>query len=452
MEETIRHLQQKILQLQGTLAKLTHQREAQQRIVNTLNMDLQHVTSAAESFEAHVKEQTSKTDLVLNDEQVRTYKEIKGQCDVKTVREQEQITTLKHQRMADQEALTRLEEKEKTIRNSWTKLTDEEKLLTEQRNQFNDQLTQLSHNYNAAKSEIEAANAEKERITIKELEINEKLNNVLQRLMQASMAKRATEREKRFLDAIRDMKRIYPGVYGRVLDLCKPSQRKYDVAVSVALGKNMEAIIVDKQSTAMECIQYMREQRIGQATFLPLDTLTTPIIGEHLRSLGSGIRLLIDVIQYEPVLERAMQYVCSNNIVCDTIAIARRISYEDGIPVKVITLDGTVIHKSGLITGGKAGIASAARRWEEREVEAMKKARDSLMTQLKTLAQEKRQIIADTQLQTKLSGLETNLAYTREELSAIARKLAAVQQQAVNAQNELDQIRPRITQVSAIDK
>jgi structural maintenance of chromosome 1 len=44
-------------------------------------------------------------------------------------------------------------------------------------------------------------------------------------------------------------------VYGRVLDLCKPSQRKYDVAVSVALGKNMEAIIVDKQSTAMECIQ-----------------------------------------------------------------------------------------------------------------------------------------------------------------------------------------------------
>lgn len=42
----------------------------------------------------------------------------------------------------------------------------------------------------------------------------------------------------------------------------------------------------------------MREQRIGQATFLPLDTLTTPTIGEHLRSLGSGIRLLIDVIQY----------------------------------------------------------------------------------------------------------------------------------------------------------
>jgi structural maintenance of chromosome 1 len=39
----------------------------------------------------------------------------------------------------------------------------------------------------------------------------------------------------------------------------------------------------------------------------------------------------------------------------------------------VITLDGTIIHKSGLITGGKAGIASAARRWEEREVEGKQK-------------------------------------------------------------------------------
>lgn len=47
---------------------------------------------------------------------------------------------------------------------------------------------------------------------------------------------------------------------------------------------------------------------------------------------------------------------------------------------------------------------------------AMKKARDALMTQLMTLAQEKRQISADTQLQTKISGLETSLAYTQEEL------------------------------------
>jgi hypothetical protein len=46
----------------------------------------------------------------------------------------------------------------------------------------------------------------------------------------------------------------------------------------------------------------------------------------------------------------------------------------------------------------------------------MKKARDALMTQLMTLAQEKRQISADTQLQTKISGLETSLAYTQEEL------------------------------------
>ncbi|RKP23398.1 hypothetical protein SYNPS1DRAFT_24542, partial [Syncephalis pseudoplumigaleata] len=79
----------------------------------------------------------------------------------------------------------------------------------------------------------------------------------------------------------------------------------------------------------------------------------------------------------------------------------------------------------------------------------MKKARDTLVAQLKALAQEKRQVTADTPLQTRLSELETRLAYAKEELSATARKLAAVQQQASNAQAECSQIKPRISQMQA---
>ncbi|KAI9597578.1 cohesin complex subunit psm1 [Syncephalis fuscata] len=449
LEEMVRHLQQKIQQLQNTFTKLTHQRESQQRVVKTLNSDLQNVNEAAKTFEATVQLQAQKSGLVLDEQQLQAYREIKDTCELKTAREQEQITTLKRQRMADKEAVSRLEEKFKNTQQSFTKLSDEETLLVDQRNSINEQIVQLSQNYETAKLELITANEEKERIAHKEIEVNEKLNVLLQRLMQASMAKRASDREKRFTNCVRDMKRIYPGVYGRVLDLCKPNQRKYDAAVSVALGKNMEAIIVDKQSTAIECIQYMREQRIGQATFLPLDTLHTPTINERLRSLGSGVRLLIDTIQYDAVLERAMQYVCSSNIVCDTIAIARRICYEDKLPVKAVTLEGTIIHKSGLITGGKAGVASAARRWEEREVEAMKKTRDSLVVQLKALAQDKRQFTTDTQLQTTITGLETRLAYAKEELSAVMRKLAAIQQQVGNARRELEQLKPRITQMQS---
>jgi hypothetical protein len=39
------------------------------------------------------------------------------------------------------------------------------------------------------------------------------------------------------------------------VDLCRPSQRRYETAVAVALGKHMDAIVVDRESTAIECIQ-----------------------------------------------------------------------------------------------------------------------------------------------------------------------------------------------------
>ena len=45
------------------------------------------------------------------------------------------------------------------------------------------------------------------------------------------------------------------GVCGRVVDLCKPTQRKYEMAVSVILGRNIDAVVVNEDATAIECIE-----------------------------------------------------------------------------------------------------------------------------------------------------------------------------------------------------
>ena len=48
---------------------------------------------------------------------------------------------------------------------------------------------------------------------------------------------------------------IWLGVRGRIVDLCKPIQRKYETAVSVVLGRNIDAIVVDEEKTAIDCIE-----------------------------------------------------------------------------------------------------------------------------------------------------------------------------------------------------
>lgn len=197
----------------------------------------------------------------------------------------------------------------------------------------------------------------------------DKLKDVQAKLDTARHGKRESEREAKTKECLETLKRVFPGVHGRMLDLCKPVKREYDLAVSVVLGRNIDAIVVDDQKTALECIQYLREQRVGQFTFLPLDTLQIKPINEKLRTIAKGARLALDVIQYDQALAQAMQYACGNAIVCDTLAIAKSLCYDQNLEVKAVSLDGTLIHKNGMITGGQMGSNQGA-RWEDKELDS----------------------------------------------------------------------------------
>lgn len=90
---------------------------------------------------------------------------------------------------------------------------------------------------------------------MRETEINERLQETLNKLLQAGVDKRESERETKLKDTIQSLRRIFPGVHGRVIDLCKPTAHKYEVAVMTVLGRNIDSVIVDKEKTAIDCIE-----------------------------------------------------------------------------------------------------------------------------------------------------------------------------------------------------
>ena len=167
-----------------------------------------------------------------------------------------------------------------------------------------------------------------------EKETNEKLVDIYEKLTQAGVDQQESQRESRLKETLANLQRIFPGVRGPVVDLCKPTQRKYDTAVSVVLGRNIDAIVVDEEKTAIDCIEYMRNQRAGQATFIPLDTIQVKPINDKFRAFAKGARLAVDVIHYDPAVERAMHHACGNALVCDTMEVARYVCYEKGQEVK----------------------------------------------------------------------------------------------------------------------
>jgi len=140
------------------------------------------------------------------------------------------------------------------------------------------------------------------------------------------------------------------GVYGTVSSLGSV-KKEYTLALEVAAGNRIKSIVVDNDRIAAECIKYLKEKRLGVATFLPLNKLKTPLIKtEYRNSKKKGVvGLALDLVSYDKRFEKAFKYVFENTIVVESVDDARRI----GIGTeRMITLSGDLVERSGAMQGG----------------------------------------------------------------------------------------------------
>ena len=110
----------------------------------------------------------------------------------------------------------------------------------------------------------------------------------------------------------------------------------------------------------------MRNQRAGQATFIPLDTIQVKPVNDKFRSFAKGARLAVDVIQYEPAMERAIHHACGNGLVCDTMEVARYVCYEKGQEVKGTGAQFQVTAYERVLIRRRSGHARGHRHPQER--------------------------------------------------------------------------------------
>lgn len=100
------------------------------------------------------------------------------------------------------------------------------------------------------------------------------------------------------------------GVHGRVTDLAQVSQRQYNVAMAMVMGKDMDSVLVDSDKTAKQCIQYLKEQQVPPMTFIPVATVVAKPVNDRLRAMGGSSKLALDLLTYPPAFERAFISIC----------------------------------------------------------------------------------------------------------------------------------------------
>ncbi|KAJ1421694.1 RecF/RecN/SMC, partial [Ochromonadaceae sp. CCMP2298] len=259
-------------------------------------------------------------------------------------------------------------------------------------------------------------------------EHNNELEELAAKLREAGDDRRRGKQEERMGEAILSMQRIFKGVHGKLADLCRPIQRKYAQAVSVAAGKHMDAVVVDNKAAAQECIRYLKDQRVGTCTFLPLDSLAVKPLSERMRSFGARYRPCVDLLECEEQYRVAVAYAVDATLVCDSLEDARELCFQNNERVKVVTLKGHSIGKSGAMTGG-APPREGQDRWEEREVEGWRARRsevESMVTQL-VAGTPTRQQLMDVESKLRAAGAKIRLNDT--DLTVVKQKIKHLQQQ-----------------------
>ncbi len=182
--------------------------------------------------------------------------------------------------------------------------------------------------------EIEADRRELERVE----EMIAKLTQISQSQSGASNAS---------VSAIMDLRK--KGVLGAVSSIYRTSP-KYETAVEVALGGHMNDVIVDSESTAIECISYLKSNGLGRVRFLPLDRLR-PVVFSAKAEVASKMPGVIDfalnLIKFDKKYENAFGDILRDTLVSEDVESARKIK-----GLKAVTLEGELFESGGAIVGG----------------------------------------------------------------------------------------------------
>ncbi|ORY27190.1 hypothetical protein BCR39DRAFT_538898 [Naematelia encephala] len=440
VETQIEHSAKKARNAAHLLERVQKDEERQAESVKTLAKGKADIEKRMQEAAERQRQKSRSAGRVLTPAQLKQYRDLRSQANLLAVSERQQVETLRRQQKTEGDAVAAVEDRLQQAERQKAKLASETTNLEEREEARSARVEEMNDEKESIKAQLDRAAAERTRISMKETEINEKLQDTYIKLLQAGVDKRESEREVKLRDAITNLKRIFPGVHGRVVELCRPTTRRYETAVMTVLGRNIDAVVVEHEKTAIDCIEYMRSQRVGQATFIPLDTIQVKPVSERLRNFAKGARLAIDCIEYNSAVERAMQHACGNSMVCDTMDVARYICYEKGQEVKAVTLEGTVIHKSGLITGGTS--SSGGRKFSDNDVQGLQRMKEGYLQQLQDLVRSKPKDKADEGLLESLARLEAELSVANDDLSATRLRLEGLRKELASVDREIEKLTP----------
>ena len=231
------------------------------------------------------------------------------------------------------------------------------------------------------------------------------------------------------------------GIHGPLSQLISVEDR-YAIAVETALGSAIQNIVTDSENDAKRAINFLKENKSGRATFLPLTSVKSkPFTEKGLDDCYGFVDMADRLLDYDKKYDEIIRSLLGRTAVAEdldsAIVIAKKFSYR----FKIVTLDGQVVNAGGSMTGGSRGHNSGIlSRTNEKE---------KLNEQLKKLAAEqekdneeyKRLNVELSSAKAELDASEADLKRTQEDIIRKESELALIDGKLDTANTALEELR-----------
>jgi chromosome segregation protein len=241
------------------------------------------------------------------------------------------------------------------------------------------------------------------------------------------------------LKACRESRELGEGIHGALAQLIKP-ERRYETAIEITLGGALQNIVTRNEKDAQKAIEYLKEKKLGRATFLPVSSvkgksLDSSIL-ERVRKHKGFLGIASEFVSFEPQYYGIINSLLGRVAVVDNLDNAIGMARSFGYSFRIVTLDGDLLNTGGSISGGSIENKGSGILSRTREIEELKK-------ELKELNLSEKTINSD------IDAIVEEVARIESEIELLEKDIKNLELEKIRDESHLDQIEENTKKLTA---
>ena len=341
--ETLNEQRKKKADAQANLQEVQAQQALKQTEKIALEEKIQQLTNEAEKYKKSPKE--------LLEDLRGTYVELMQESanvsnELKYLERQYTQETAKNQ-----QSVTRFE----ALRDQLEELTEQQSAAQTKTKTLEAQLTEEQEHYRRL---AEEKNVAQQQLQKEQQLMYDMMSQVQQARARQKSLQEIQENYSGFYQGVRSVlqhKEQLSGIVGAVAELIEVPE-KYTLAIETALGASAQHIIVENEKDARQGITFLKKQRSGRGTFLPLTTIKPRSLGAHhyqaIKDVDGFLGIASELVSFSENVAPVMQNLLGAIVIARDLDSANLLARQLRYQVRVVSLDGDVMNAGGSMTGG----------------------------------------------------------------------------------------------------